>query len=78
LCPEYEGLELGIGESLLLKAIAESTGREMKKIKADYAELGDLGVIAMVCERNTELHGFSVHSRMLIALTGISANTLHV
>ncbi|KAF9085425.1 hypothetical protein BGX23_009674 [Mortierella sp. AD031] len=52
LCPEYEGLELGIGESLLLKAIAESTGREMKKIKADYAEIGDLGVIAMNSRSN--------------------------
>ncbi|KAF9352127.1 hypothetical protein BGX26_010001 [Mortierella sp. AD094] len=52
LCPEYEGLELGIGESLLLKAIAESTGREMKKIKADYAEIGDLGIIAMNSRSN--------------------------
>ncbi|KAF9978953.1 hypothetical protein BGZ73_007840 [Actinomortierella ambigua] len=52
LCPEYEGLELGIGESLLMKAIAESTGREMKKIKADYAEIGDLGVIAMNSRSN--------------------------
>lgn len=33
-----------------MKAIAESTGREMKKIKADYAEIGDLGIIAMVSE----------------------------
>ena len=31
-----------------MKAIAESTGREMKKIKADYAEIGDLGIVAMV------------------------------
>lgn len=31
-----------------MKAIAESTGREMKKIKGDYAEIGDLGIIAMV------------------------------
>ncbi|KAG0279487.1 hypothetical protein BGZ95_001070 [Linnemannia exigua] len=52
LSPEYEGLELGIGESLLLKAIAESTGREMKKIKSDYAEIGDLGVIAMNSRSN--------------------------
>ncbi|KAF9996618.1 hypothetical protein BGZ79_009653 [Entomortierella chlamydospora] len=52
LCPEYEGLELGIGESLLMKAIAESTGREMKKIKADYAEIGDLGIIAMNSRSN--------------------------
>ncbi|KAF9913655.1 hypothetical protein BX616_009765 [Lobosporangium transversale] len=52
LCPEYEGIELGIGESLLMKAIAESTGREMKKIKADYAEIGDLGAIAMNSRSN--------------------------
>jgi hypothetical protein len=68
LCPEYEGLELGIGESLLLKAIAESTGREMKKIKADYAEIGDLGVIAMVCSRNAGVHGFNfIHGHRLIS-----------
>ncbi|KAG0051537.1 hypothetical protein BGZ83_003578 [Gryganskiella cystojenkinii] len=52
LCPEYEGVELGIGESLLMKAIAESTGREMKKIKADFQEIGDLGVVAMNSRSN--------------------------
>ncbi|KAG1448988.1 hypothetical protein G6F56_008783 [Rhizopus delemar] len=46
LCPDYVGLELGIGESLLLKAIAESTGRSVKQIKADYIKVGDLGTIA--------------------------------
>lgn len=35
-----------------MKAIAESTGREMKKIKELYAEIGDLGVVAMVSGRN--------------------------
>ncbi|KAI9221535.1 ATP-dependent DNA ligase [Blastocladiella britannica] len=47
LCPEYEGLELGIGESILLKAIAESTGRAPAKIKAELATVGDLGAVAM-------------------------------
>ncbi|KAI8336881.1 ATP-dependent DNA ligase [Choanephora cucurbitarum] len=47
LCPDYEGLELGIGESLLMKAIAQSTGRDMKQLKADYVKSGDLGTIAM-------------------------------
>ncbi|RUP27163.1 ATP-dependent DNA ligase, partial [Jimgerdemannia flammicorona] len=46
LCPDYEGLELGIGESLLLKAIAESTGRSMAQIKTDYKDSGDLGTVA--------------------------------
>lgn len=47
LCPDYVGLELGIGESLLLKAIAESTGRSMAVIKQDLKKEGDLGLVAM-------------------------------
>ncbi|KAL1929838.1 hypothetical protein VTP01DRAFT_992 [Rhizomucor pusillus] len=46
LGPDYEGLELGIGESLLMKAIAESTGRNMKQIKSDADKIGDLGTVA--------------------------------
>ncbi|SAL98569.1 hypothetical protein [Absidia glauca] len=46
VCPDYEGLELGIGESLLMKAIAKSTGRAMKALKDDYVTIGDLGTVA--------------------------------
>lgn len=46
IAPDYEGIELGIGESLLIKAIAESTGRTVASIKADYHETGDLGLVA--------------------------------
>ncbi|KAI9262152.1 ATP-dependent DNA ligase [Phascolomyces articulosus] len=46
LCPDYEGLELGIGESLLMKAVAESTGRALKVIQKDYHKTGDLGTVA--------------------------------
>ena len=46
IAPDYEGIELGIGESLLIKAIAESTGRSAALIKADYQETGDLGLVA--------------------------------
>ena len=48
LCPDYEGLELGLGESTLLTAISESTGRTEKQIKADYKIVGDLGTVAQV------------------------------
>lgn len=48
LCPDYAGLELGIGESLLVKAIAESTGRSPAKIKESLKKEGDLGKVAMV------------------------------
>ncbi|OXC70751.1 hypothetical protein AYX13_00733 [Cryptococcus neoformans] len=53
LCPDYIGIELGIGESLLVKAIAESTGRAMPKIKEDLKREGDLGKVAMN-SRNTQ------------------------
>ncbi|KAH0590760.1 hypothetical protein H2248_000885 [Termitomyces sp. 'cryptogamus'] len=47
LSPDYIGIELGIGESLLVKAIAESTGRSIAIIKADLQKEGDLGLVAM-------------------------------
>jgi DNA ligase 1 len=48
LCPDYTGIELGIGESLLIKAIGESTGRSLQLIKAELKKEGDLGLVAMV------------------------------
>ncbi|KAF8641246.1 hypothetical protein AX17_000880 [Amanita inopinata Kibby_2008] len=47
LSPDYLGIELGIGESLLIKAIAESTGRSLSVIKADLKREGDLGMVAV-------------------------------
>ena len=48
LSPAYEGLELGSGESLLVKAIASATGRSVQQIKAEAVEKGDLGSVAEV------------------------------
>jgi DNA ligase-1 len=42
------GIELGIGESLIIKAIAQSTGRKSADIKADLLKVGDLGLVAEV------------------------------
>jgi DNA ligase-1 len=47
LAPAYEGIELGIGDSIMVKAVAETCGRSVKAIKADMEEVGDLGVVAM-------------------------------
>jgi DNA ligase-1 len=46
LAADYAGIELGIGESLIMKAIGESTGRTLQVIKADQKQIGDLGLVA--------------------------------
>lgn len=53
LAPDYAGIELGIGESLIMKAIGETTGRSLAIIKADHKEIGDLGLVA-VKSRSTQ------------------------
>lgn len=53
LAPDYAGIELGIGESLIMKAIGESTGRSLQVIKNDQKDIGDLGLVA-VKSRSTQ------------------------
>lgn len=46
LAPAYEGLELGVAESYLMKAVAGSTGRTLAQVRAGVAREGDLGRVA--------------------------------
>ncbi|CAL7947643.1 unnamed protein product [Xylocopa violacea] len=46
LAPAYEGIELGVAETNLMKAIAQCTGRTLAQIKADVQQVGDLGIVA--------------------------------
>lgn len=52
LAADYAGIELGIGESLIMKAIGETTGRSLQVIKADQKEIGDLGLVAAKSRSN--------------------------
>lgn len=46
LGPEYRTPELGIGNELLVKCVASSTGRSDKQVKQRIVELGDLALVA--------------------------------
>jgi DNA ligase-1 len=52
LAADYAGVELGIGESLIMKAIGESTGRSLAVIKHDQKVIGDLGLVAVKSRAN--------------------------
>lgn len=42
----FSGIELGVAETNLMKAIAQCTGRTLAQIKADVQTVGDLGIVA--------------------------------
>ncbi|KAI8815488.1 ATP-dependent DNA ligase [Cladochytrium replicatum] len=44
--PEYDTKELGVGESILIKAIAEAAGQTAPSIKSKLNQIGDLGTVA--------------------------------
>jgi len=46
LHPDFSGIELGIGEKVGLKAIAQATGNTEEKVKDDWIDTGDLGLAA--------------------------------
>jgi len=43
LCPDYDGIELGIAEKLVIRAIANSFGIDTSQIEQTYRDTGDLG-----------------------------------
>jgi hypothetical protein len=55
----YECVELGIGDAILLKAVAAATGTAVPMIKQKYETAGDLGSVAAACKgKQKTLGGF--------------------
>lgn len=52
LAPAHEGIELGIGESILIRALSQVTGRTVPALKSMYKEVGDLGDVASSARTN--------------------------
>ncbi|XP_065867440.1 DNA ligase 1-like [Euphorbia lathyris] len=46
VAPAHEGVELGIGEAMIIKALGEAFGRTEKQVKKEYEKTGDLGLVA--------------------------------
>ena len=46
LRPNFEGVELGIAEKLVMKAMSKSSGIPLKKIDEDYNKRGHIGQTA--------------------------------
>lgn len=55
LAPAYEGMELGVAETSLMKVIAQTTGRSFAQIKADSKSSGDLGLVAEQSKSNQRM-----------------------
>ena len=56
LYPDYEGIELGLAEKLLIKAVAEVTGRTEKVVDSDYKKTGDLGsTVEKLAEKKSQM-----------------------
>jgi DNA ligase-1 len=59
MAPEFKGVEIGLGDSLLIKALQSSMGSNAAHIKKKYEELGDLGVVAnLLAKSKRSLFGF--------------------
>lgn len=65
--PAYEGLELGIGDALLIKAIVAATGRTKDAVTASYKTEGDLGVVASQSRMSQSTLGFAAKPKALSA-----------
>jgi hypothetical protein len=55
VAPPHAGIELGVGESIIVRALCDATGRSAAQIKAAYKEGGDLGILAEVRPLNMTL-----------------------
>jgi DNA ligase-1 len=48
VAPDYDNIELGIGDTVLFKALGEATGCTLAKLKAEFQIKGDIGLVAEV------------------------------
>jgi len=67
VAPAYECIELGIGDSLLIKAIGEASGTNNAMIKQRYEQEGDLGTVAQMAKGKQKTLSFGFKPKPLLA-----------
>lgn len=79
--PDYFGIELGIADKLIIRALSHVSGQTEDEIQADYAKTGDLGQVAYnVTEKKTQTALYSTSMTMdyvyqaLMKIAKISGN----
>ena len=66
LGPDHFNNELGVGDSLLIKALGQATGRVASKIKDAFTECGDLGEVAMTSRGGQKMLAFGAKPKPLL------------
>ncbi|MBU5689801.1 MAG: ATP-dependent DNA ligase [Candidatus Aenigmatarchaeota archaeon] len=69
--PKFYGYELGIAIQMMIKAIAKSTGHEIKRVEDEFKKLGDLGVVV---EKLTEEKKQSVLVKKELDISAVFKN----
>jgi len=67
VAPAFDNLEMGIGDSLLQKAVAAAFGKDVKRVKEAYEQAGDLGTVAEGARRKQKFIGFGAKPKALQA-----------
>ena len=67
VAPAFENLEMGIGDSLLQKAVANAFGRTVRVVKDEYERVGDLGIVAEDARKKQKFLSFGAKPKPLAA-----------
>jgi DNA ligase-1 len=68
VAPAYAGIELGIGDAVLVKAVVESTGRSKQAVDLDYKNQGDLGDVALESKNSQKTLSFAAKAKPLVVV----------
>ena len=71
VAPPHKGLELGVGDSVLVQAMAKTMGVEDKSIKEAYKKTGDLGLVATTARGKQST--LSLAPRKALTIAGVYA-----